>query len=219
MLISAPMVTTPVPPTPVTSRSNGLSRAGRAGDGQRRGSACASKPDVVLRPARGALHGDEARAEALEAGEVLVAGGQVDLALAAERRLLRLDAQAVGGDRAIAAAFADEVVDIGEALGVLHLPALAAAALLGGAGLLVDQHRDAGDLAQLLLHGIEILARVDRHALRADRRARTSPDRSDTSAMRDTPSARTLWAMAWTLTGPSTGWPPVMATASLNRIL
>ncbi|MNZ48237.1 hypothetical protein D3C78_659760 [compost metagenome] len=33
------------------------------------------------------------------------------------------------------------------------------------------------------------------------------------------PSAVTCWAMASTVMVPSTGWPPVMATASLNRIL
>jgi hypothetical protein len=31
--------------------------------------------------------------------------------------------------------------------------------------------------------------------------------------------AAPIWAMACTLIGPSTGWPPVIATASLKRIL
>ncbi len=53
------------------------------------------------------------------------------------------DAQAIGLDRAVAAAFANEIVDIGEALGVGHLPALAPPPLLGGAGLLIDEHGDA----------------------------------------------------------------------------
>ena len=38
---------------------------------------------------------------------------------------------------------------------------------------------------------------------------------SETSAMRRTPSAAAVVAIASTLIGPSTGWPPVMATASL----
>ena len=36
--------------------------------------------------------------------------------------------------------------------------ALAAAALLGGAGLVVDQHRAAGDRGKLALHRIELVA-------------------------------------------------------------
>ena len=44
------------------------------------------------------------------------------------------------------------------------LAALAAAALLGGAGLVVDQHGAAGHLRQLLLHLLQIVAVMDRHA-------------------------------------------------------
>ena len=33
------------------------------------------------------------------------------------------------------------------------------------------------------------------------------------------PSAATCWVISGTDSGPSCGWPPVMATASLNRIL
>jgi len=38
---------------------------------------------------------------------------------------------------------------------------------------------------------------------------------SDTSAMVCTPSARIWWAIWGTVRVPSTGWPPVIATASL----
>ena len=38
-------------------------------------------------------------------------------------------------------------------------------------------------------------------------------------AMRFTPSAETWWAIIGTSSGPSIGWPPVIATASLKRIL
>src|SRR2546422_10087425 len=41
---------------------------------------------------------------------------------------------------------------------------LAAAALFRGAGLVVDQRRDAGQLAQLSLHPVELVAVADRHA-------------------------------------------------------
>ena len=42
---------------------------------------------------------------------------------------------------------------------------------------------------------------------------------SETSAIRSMPSARTECATLSTVIGPSTGWPPVIATASLKRIL
>ena len=39
------------------------------------------------------------------------------------------------------------------------------------------------------------------------------------TTMRATFSPRSCWQICGTEIGPSTGWPPVMATASLNRIL
>ncbi|CFP68929.1 Uncharacterised protein [Bordetella pertussis] len=39
------------------------------------------------------------------------------------------------------------------------------------------------------------------------------------TTMRATFSPRSCWQICGTDIGPSTGWPPVMATASLNRIL
>src|SRR5205814_9003150 len=62
---------------------------------------------VALRPAQ--RH--EARAEALEATEVLIAGRLVDPTLAAELGLERHHGQAIRLDVAVAAAFADELVD------------------------------------------------------------------------------------------------------------
>ena len=111
-----------------------------------------------------ALDGDEARAETVHTGEVLVAVVLVDLTLASEGRLLRDDAQAVGFDRAVAAAFADEIIDDNELLRIFHLPALAPAAFLGRAGLGINQDRDAGDLAQFALDRIEFPPVRDRHA-------------------------------------------------------
>jgi hypothetical protein len=86
-----------------------------------------------------ALDRDEARAEALDAGEVLVARGLVDHALAAELGLERLDREAVGFGAAVAAAFAHALVDDGALGGIGIFVPLAPAALLRGAGLVVDE--------------------------------------------------------------------------------
>src|SRR4029077_20255636 len=84
---------------------------------------------------RAAINRHEARAEAVEAGEVLVAISLVDLPLAPEFCFERLDRHAVALVRAVAAAFADRVVDH-HALGRIgEGAALAAAGPLGGAGL------------------------------------------------------------------------------------
>src|SRR5690606_17217745 len=100
----------------------------------------------VLRPARlHALDGDEGRAEALDAGKVLVARRLVDAALAAELGLDRGDGEAVRLLRAVAAALADQLVDDDAALDARLRVALAAAALLRGAGLVVDDGRHALD--------------------------------------------------------------------------
>ena len=56
-------------------------------------------------------------------------------------------------------------------------PALAAATLLGSAGLVVDHDSDAGDLAQLLLDGVEIAAMFDARAGGKIRRLNASPAR------------------------------------------
>src|SRR5690606_8918004 len=104
------------------------------------------------------VHGDEARAEAFDAGVVLVAGVLVDLALASQFGLQRQHRQAVGFLATVAATLAHSGVDE-HALGrVLELAALAPPTLLGGAGLVVDDHRDALELAQLALHGVQFAA-------------------------------------------------------------
>ena len=149
MPISAPIVTTPVPPMPVTRIPYGSRRRRERGLGQR-GKLAGLR---LLRLAQAAaLDGDEARAEALHARVVLVARALVDRALAAELGLDRRDRHAVRLDAAIAAALADELVDDDALRRIGKLAALAAAALLGGAGLVVEQHRAAGRLAQLALH-------------------------------------------------------------------
>src|SRR5215472_10975233 len=101
------------------------------------------------------MHRDEARAEALEAGEILVAVRLVDGALAPELGLDRLHRDAVRFLRAIAAAFADELVDEDALRRIGILTALAPPPLLRGASLVVDENGEAGCVAQALLHCVE----------------------------------------------------------------
>src|SRR4051812_13908540 len=112
------------------------------------------------------MHGDETRAKTLDAGKVLVAVRLVDLALAAELGLQRLHRDAVRGLRAVAAAFADQLVDESALGGIRIEPALAAAGLFRGAGLVVDDDRKALDVAQLTLHGVEVASVMEGRALR-----------------------------------------------------
>ena len=140
------MVMTPVPPTPATTMPirRRRSRRGSCGLGQRAQARTATAPCCLrLLLQLAAFDGDEARAEALQAARVLVAGALVDGALAAELGLQRLHRQAVGLDAAVAAAFADQVVDDHAHGRIDHGAALAAAALFGGAGLVVDDDRGA----------------------------------------------------------------------------
>ncbi len=107
---------------------------------------------------RAAFHRDEAGAKALEAGKVFVAAALVDGALAAEFGFQRLDRQAVALIGAVAATFANQRIDDHAPRRIDHQPAFAAAALFGGAGLVVDDDGDASLFAQLALNGIEIVA-------------------------------------------------------------
>ncbi len=96
----------------------------------------------------------------------LLHGRLVDGALGAELGLQRDHRDAVRLHAAIAAALAHGRIDEHALVGIGKQAALAAAALLGGAGLVVEQHGDAGHLAQLPLHLLQVAAVVDRHALR-----------------------------------------------------
>src|SRR5690606_19176971 len=107
---------------------------------------------------------DEAGAEALHARIVLVARGLVDDALAAELGLEGLHGKAVRLRAAVAAAFAHHLVDHRAHGRIGELVALAAAALLGGARLVVDERRDARRVAQLALHAVELVAVANRDA-------------------------------------------------------
>ena len=141
-----------------------LRQVGQLGIGQRRVQHLFARGHALLQLA--AAHGDEAGAKALEAGEILVASRLVDGALAAEFRLHRHHGHAVGLGAAIAAALAHGLVDDQAHVGVGKLAALAPAALLGGAGLVVDQHAGTGHLAQLALHLVQRVAVVDGDARR-----------------------------------------------------
>ncbi len=117
-----------------------------------------------------ASYGDEAGAKALDAGKVLVARALVDGALAAELGLQRLHAQAVALHAAIATALADALVDHGTLVGVGHQAALAAAAFLGGAGLVIDDRGHALGVAAFALHAIKLVAVQHRHVGRQRQR-------------------------------------------------
>ena len=112
-----------------------------------------------------AFHGDKARAKAFGAREILVAAALVDLPFAAELGLQRFDRQAVGLLAAVAAAFADQRVDHHAPGRVHQRAALAAAALFGGAGLVVNDDGAALDLAQLPLDRVQLVAVMHGHAL------------------------------------------------------
>ena len=135
------------------------------------------------------MHGDEARAEAIDAGIVLVAVALVDVALAAKFGFLRQHRHAERLLAAVAAAFADEAVDHHPLGRVDDLAALAAAAFFGRADLVEDQHRGALDLAQALLRSVELLAVEELDAAGKDRTVgpladviRQQHDRVDTLA-------------------------------------
>src|SRR5690606_16161636 len=66
----------------------------------------------------------------------------------------------------ITAAFAHQLVDDDAAVRIRERTALAAAALFGGTGLIVDQNRNALNLAQTALHLVQIFTVMDRGTFR-----------------------------------------------------
>src|SRR5262245_66348298 len=87
------------------------------------------------------MHGHERRAEAFDAGKILVAAGLVDGPLAPELGLERLHRHAVRDHAAIAAALADELIDKHALVGIGEGAALPSPALLGRAGLRSEERR------------------------------------------------------------------------------
>ena len=166
---------------------------------------------------RAAFDGDEARAEALDAGIILVAGRLVDRALAAEFGFHRQDRGAVGLHAAVAAAFAHRLVD------EQALRGLADTRLSCGGG--AFRRRRSGRRSAPTRPGhsrssrctasmsLRSLQGDHRRQLRAVLRSATGPRSPARCAC--TPSAAICCAIMGTEICPSTGWPPVMATASL----
>ena len=115
---------------------------------------------------RAAHHGHKAGAEAFDARQILIAGGLVDHALAPQRGFQRHQGGAVRLHAAIAAAFAHGLVNERAQRALRVLAFLASAALLGRAGLVINDDRHAGVVAQLALYGVQILAVVNGHQLR-----------------------------------------------------
>ena len=111
------------------------------------------------------MHGDKAGAKTFDARNVFVAGALVDVALAAEVGLQRLHAHAIALHAAVAAALADQRVDHHPRGRVDHGAALAAAALFGGTGLVINDDGGAFDLAQRALHRVEHVAVLHRYAV------------------------------------------------------
>ena len=104
------------------------------------------------------MNGHEARAEAVDAGEILVAARLIDAPLASEFGLERLDRHAVGDAPAIAAAFADGGIDEGADGRIGPFAALAQAPPLGRARLVVEDDRDALELAEFALRLVHRVA-------------------------------------------------------------
>ncbi len=207
-----PMVTMPVPP-PGDNDVVGLAELRMRGLRQRHHLLVAGDALALLQLR--AVHGDERGAEPLHAGVVLVAGRLVDGALPAELGLQRLHRDAVRLHAAVAAALADELVDDDALLGIGERAALSSAALLGGAGLVVDQNGAAGDFAKLPLHGLQVVAVMEGDALGPFGPGGYFFGSSLTTTTRLAPSAATWAAIFGTERLPSFIWPPVMATASL----
>ena len=124
----------------------------------------AAQPGALAQ--RAAVNGNEARAETLDAREVLVARRLVDGAFAAEFGLQGDHRDAVRRHAAVAAPLAYGRVDEDAPGRVGHQAALAPAALLGGAGLVVDQRRHAGPFAQVALKPVEVVAVMEGGARR-----------------------------------------------------
>jgi hypothetical protein len=139
----------------------------------------------------------------------------VDRPLAAELGVYRNHRQAVGLHATVSAPFTDRCVDEHPPGRIGELATLAPAAFLGGAGLVIDQDRHAGMIAQFALHGIELIAMMNRR-IRGEVRDlsiffRIVGDNDDPlDAFR-----RQLTTQLCDAQLPSTCCPPVIATASL----
>ena len=119
----------------------------------------------LLVAARLHLDSDEGGAVPVQTAVVGIAGRLVDPRLAAELGVHRLYREAVGLHAAVAAAFAHRLVDEHPGGAGGERAALALPACVGGAVLVVDQHRHALDLAQHPLGLVEAVAMPHDRAL------------------------------------------------------
>ena len=111
------------------------------------------------------MDSDKTRTKSLDARIVLVAVRLVDLAFAAEFGFERLDRNTIGSLRAVAAAFAYEIVDEDALRRIQIQPPFAATAFLGGTGLIVDQNGKTANFTQFALNPVHLPAMMDRGAL------------------------------------------------------
>ena len=209
---SAPIVTTPVPPMPVTRMPYGSAVAGRTGSGRSGNSPAAAffgfrsvPPSTVTKLGQKPLTHEKSLLHELWS---IVRFRPNSVSTGATDTQFDLTPQSPQPSQT-SSLMNDALRRIGE------LAALAPAALLRRAGLVVEQHRAARRVAQLALDGVELVAVVD-----LDVRRRNSPTgylsgSSVTTTILATPSAATWRAIAAGVSGPSNGWPPVIATASL----
>ena len=115
----------------------GLIEKWQNGFGQRRQSVIAVITGArLLEPP--AMDGDKARTKTFETRVILVAARLIDSPLAPKLGLDRYHRKAIRRSRAVAAAFADEVVDHNAFGGIGKPPAPPPAALLGSTSLIVD---------------------------------------------------------------------------------
>ena len=115
-------------------------------------------------PRLGAVQHHEARAEPFDAAEILVAGGLINVAFAAEFGLARQHRHTIRFHAAITAALTHGGIDHHAPVGIGKRAALATPTLLGSTGLIVDQHRHSRYLSQLLLNDREIETMANMHA-------------------------------------------------------
>src|SRR6185437_3410603 len=104
-----------------------------------------------------AMYSNEGRAEAVDAGIILIAVRLIEGGLAAPLVHRRLHRDAVRFHAAIAAAFADQIVDHHALVGIWEGAAFAAAALFRGAGLIVNKNAHAGHGGEFALQRIELV--------------------------------------------------------------
>ena len=112
-----------------------------------------------------AFYGNKARAESFQAAHVLVAGILIDFSLAAEYSFTRHYRQAIRLCAAIAAAFANAVVDERALRWTCELAAFTAPAFFGSTGLIVNDRRYAGCFAVQMLYRIQFIACMQCYAV------------------------------------------------------